>query len=69
MPYGREALSIALHQLRDRYSTQPMLRYICPEVMFNRLCCASCSVESLCFLVLFMFVISEVNARVLPIYS
>jgi len=26
VPYGREALSIALSQLRDRYSTQPMLR-------------------------------------------
>lgn len=27
VPYGREALSIALRQLRDRYSTQPMLRH------------------------------------------
>ncbi|KAL9959343.1 hypothetical protein ACROYT_G032657 [Oculina patagonica] len=27
VPYGREALSIALRQLRDRYSAQPMIRH------------------------------------------
>ena len=27
VPYGREALSIALRQLSDQYPTQPLIRY------------------------------------------